>query len=84
MTRMNTHTTPHTEADRPEADWPIQARLRLEHAGRWVAWTEDGQQVVAAADDYETVREAASRAGVARAIVEWLPPLDQARTAGGA
>ena len=84
MTRTNAPNTPRPGADRPEADWPIQARLRLEHAGRWVAWTEDGQQVVAAADDFEAVREAASRAGVARAIVEWLPPLDQARTAGGA
>jgi hypothetical protein len=64
--------------------WPEPARLRLEYAGRWVAWTEDGRRVVATGDDYASVRADAERAGVDRAILEWLPPLDEARTTGGA
>jgi len=67
----------------PEAEWPEQARLRLEHSGQWVAWTEDGRRIVAAADEYEEVRDAARRAGVERAVCEWLPPVDQARSTGG-
>src|SRR4051812_11603116 len=72
------------EAGSLASDLPAQARLRLEHAGRWVAWDEGGRRVVAAADDYEAVREAARRAGVERAICEWLPPLEEARSTGGA
>jgi hypothetical protein len=74
------------EAERlevPEAEWPEQARLRLEYSGRWVAWTDDGRRIVAAADEYEAVREAARRAGVEGAVCEWLPPLDQAKSTGG-
>ena len=76
-------TTVRTRAERPLSELPVQARLRLEHAGRWVAWTEDGRRIVAAADDYEAVRHAARRAGVERAVCEWLPPLDEARSTGG-
>jgi hypothetical protein len=54
---------------------PVQARLRLEHAGRWVAWADDFTRVVAAGDDYVSVREAASQAGVARVVYEWVPPV---------
>jgi hypothetical protein len=75
---------PATEpAEIPIDEWPLQARLRLEHSGKWVAWSEDGSRIVAAADDYEAVRTAARQAGVERAICEWLPPLDQARSVGG-
>jgi uncharacterized protein with PhoU and TrkA domain len=54
---------------------PVQARLRLEHAGRWVAWAEDDQSILAVADTHDEVREAARRAGVARAVCEWVPPV---------
>jgi len=57
------------------AELPVQARLRLEHAGRWVAWAEDFNSVVAVADSYEALREAVPRAGGARAVVEWVPPV---------
>ena len=76
-------TTPTTRAEMPASGLPPQARLRLEHAGQWVAWTEDGRQIVAAGGEYEGVREAARRAGVERAVCEWLPPLDEARSTGG-
>ncbi len=69
-----------TRAERDE----IQFRLRLENSGKWVAWSEDGLQVVAATDEFETLREAANRAGFDQFIVEWLPPLDQARFGGAA
>jgi hypothetical protein len=74
-------TATHAELTVPEL--PTQARLRLEHAGQWVAWSEDGREIVAAGDEYQTVRAAARRAGVERAICEWLPPLDEARSTGG-
>ena len=54
---------------------PVQARLRLEHAGRWVAWADDDRSVIAAADTFEEVREAAGRAGHLRALYEWVPPV---------
>jgi hypothetical protein len=54
---------------------PAQVRLRLEHAGRWVAWSEDFNSVMAAGDDPEGVRAAARKAGALRAILEWVPPV---------
>lgn len=54
---------------------PVQARLRLEHAGRWVAWSEDFNSVLAVGDDREAVRAAARQAGAARALLEWVPPV---------
>jgi hypothetical protein len=86
MPRTTAPTTPRTGADRhaiPEDRWPEPARLRLEYAGRWVAWAEDGR-LMADADDFEAVRAAARQAGVERPVCEWLPPIDQARSTGGA
>ena len=54
---------------------PVQARIRLENAGRWVAWADDDKSIVAVADTHAEVREAARRAGVARAVCEWVPPV---------
>ena len=67
----------------PASGLPPQARLRLEHAGRWVAWTEDGCRILATGDDYEAVRVASRQAGVERAVCEWLPLLDEALSTGG-
>ncbi|QDV32266.1 DUF5678 domain-containing protein [Tautonia plasticadhaerens] len=86
MPRTTNPATPRPGADRhaiPQDRWPEPARLRLEYAGRWVAWAEDGR-LIADADDFEAVREAARRAGVEQPVCEWLPPIDQARTVGGA
>jgi hypothetical protein len=49
--------------------------LRLEHAGRWVAWAKDFKSVVAVGDDPLAVREAARQAGSPHAPLEWLPPV---------
>ena len=57
------------------SELPAQARLRLEHAGRWVAWAEDFNSVVALGDDPAAVRAAARQAGAARAFLEWMPPV---------
>lgn len=54
---------------------PPDMRLRLEHAGRWVAWFEDFSRVVAVGDDPVVVREAARRAGFEHAPLEWVPPV---------
>jgi hypothetical protein len=54
---------------------PEQARLRLEHAGRWVAWSDDFTRIMAAGDSYEAVRDAAHQAGVERTVEEWVPPV---------
>lgn len=73
-----------TPAGISPSELPPLARLRLEYAGQWVAWSEDGRRIVAAGDEYETARAAARQAGVERPICEWLPPLDEARSTGGA
>jgi hypothetical protein len=57
------------------SELPAQARLRMEHAGRWVAWADDFSSVVAVGDDPEVVREAARQAGAPRAVLEWVPPV---------
>ncbi|MFO0953718.1 MAG: DUF5678 domain-containing protein [Isosphaeraceae bacterium] len=68
-------TATNTRAWMPASELPEPARLRLEHAGRWVAWAEDGKSVVAVGDDPESVRAAARQAGTARAVLEWVPPV---------
>lgn len=44
------------------------------YGGRWVAWTQDGKQIVAAGKTPEEVRAAARRAGVSDVAYEWVPP----------
>ena len=68
----------------PAQALPVRARLRLEHAGRWVAWSEDGRRVVAVGDDFDAVRSEARQVGGEWVICEWLPLLDEARSTGGA
>jgi hypothetical protein len=54
---------------------PVEARLRLEHAEKWVAWAPDNQSIIVSGEDHEEVREAARRAGFRRAICEWVLPV---------
>lgn len=65
---------------RREVRWTIgmepQARMRLDHAGRWVAWSVGGQTIVAAADDFEAVQDAAKKSGHMHPVVEFIPSLD--------
>ncbi len=62
-------------------DLDRRARMRLEHAGRWAAWSADGRRIVAAGDGPEDARAAAERAGFSRFILDWIPPIDE-RQAG--
>jgi hypothetical protein len=77
----NTRTSAATQPEPTEEpgmtidELPVKVRLRVEHAGRWVAWAEDDQSVTAAADTYEEVREAARRAGLPHPLCEWLEPV---------
>ncbi len=54
---------------------PLQARLREQYAGRFIAWAQDFETFVAVGDDYISARAAALEAGVARPIVEWAEPI---------
>ena len=54
---------------------PLRARLRLENAGKWLAWAEDLSRLIASGEDPAAVHLAARDAGEVRAIYEWVPPL---------
>jgi hypothetical protein len=45
-----TNVTVTSPAGVPASELPTQARLRLEHAGQWVAWSEDFTRIVASGD----------------------------------
>lgn len=49
------------------------AAIRLEHAGRWVAWTEHFGRFVAAGDSREEAIAAARAAGIDHPACEWIP-----------
>ena len=72
---ITTQAEPDEERGMTLDELPVEVRLRVIHAGRWVAWAEDDQSVVAVADTYEEVREAKIRAGFPRAVSEWLEPV---------
>jgi hypothetical protein len=65
----------------PRSELASEVQMRAEHAGRWVAWTIDERRIVADGDTPEAVRDAAEQAGVARFILDWIPPIDE-RSAG--
>jgi hypothetical protein len=64
----------------PVNDWmprealPPDAIVRLDHAGEWVAWDRGMTRSVATGPDMEAVRADAIKAGVARPVMEWVPP----------
>src|SRR4051812_34815826 len=71
---------------RPERETPMsqshrQGLLRAEHAGRWVAWTMDESQIVAAGGDPLEVQADAQRKGDPKVILDWVPPLQESRSA---
>jgi hypothetical protein len=71
----DTNATAAGPASMSASELPDQARLRLDHAGQWVAWSEDFTRIVAAGDSYEAVRDAARRAGAEQTVKEWVPPV---------
>jgi len=78
MPRARATTTP---AQSPQ-DRTAQGLLRLEYAGRWVAWTEDERRIIAAGATPEEVRAAAERAGHTRFIYDWVPPAHERQVGG--
>jgi hypothetical protein len=61
---------------------PNQADIRLNHAGRWLAWAEDESTLIAVSDTLEGLRTSANEAGDGRFIYDWVPPANE-REAGG-
>ena len=66
----------------PSPGKPDQANIRMEHPGKWLAWTEDETTLVAVSDSLEGLRSAAMQAGHTRFIYDCVPPAGE-REAGG-
>ncbi len=58
--------------------------MRLEHAGKWLAWAEDESRIVAIGNTAEEVRDTAERAGYSQFIYDWVPPTESRQTSGTA
>ncbi len=71
-----------TPSTRPPQDDSPQALIRREHAGKWLAWSEDETRVLAVGDSAEEVRAAAERSGHSRFIYDWVPPIESRQTTG--
>ncbi len=54
-----------------------------EYGGKWVVWTKDARQIVAAGDTPEEARAAAERVGVREIVYQWVPPADERFIGGG-
>ena len=63
---------------------PDRGAMRLEHAGKWLAWTEDESRIVAVGSTAEEVREIAKHTGHSRFIYDWVPPAESRQTSGTA
>lgn len=65
----------HAASGRQLAAWddlPPGVRLRVEHHGKWVAWSPDGETVVVAGDSLKAVLDAPEREGTPGTFLEWL------------
>ena len=58
-----------------QGDTP-QALMRLHHAGKWLAWSEDEIRIIAVGDSPAEVRATAERSGHSRFIYDWVPPIE--------
>lgn len=64
-----------------QGDTP-QAMMRREHAGKWLAWSEDENRIIGVGDTAEEVQAAAGRAGHSRFIYDWAPSSETRQTTG--
>jgi len=71
MPRTKTRTTA-TPTQPAQGDSP-QALMRQEHAGKWLAWSEDESHILAVGDTAEEIRATTERAGHSRFIYDWVP-----------
>lgn len=78
MPRTRTTTTPTQPA---LSDTP-QALVRREHAGKWLAWSEDESRILAVGNTAEEIRAAVERAGHSRFIYDWVPPAEARQATG--
>lgn len=62
-----------------QGDTP-QAMMRLSHAGKWLAWSEDESRILAVGDTVEEIRAAAERFGHSRFIYDYVPPAEARQT----
>lgn len=71
---MSRTDTPAQNEWMPREKLPPDALARLDHAGEWIAWDRDMTRAVASGPDMEAARAEAVKAGVARPVMEWVPP----------
>ena len=62
---------------------PAHTRMRLDHAGEWIAWDQGMTRVVAFGSDPDAVRAEAIQAGTVRPVMDWVPAFP-VRTPGDA
>jgi hypothetical protein len=53
-----------------------------QYGGKWVAWDEDDQHIVATGRTYEEAKQSAITLGVNRPVLEKVPPSDAAFAGG--
>jgi hypothetical protein len=71
MSKLRASSRPNTErASLP----PVQVVAR-EHAGKWIAWSEDGRRIVAVASSFRACEQAAASSGFApsQVAIERVP-----------
>lgn len=53
----------------------MNAIARMENAGKWIAWSNDGRHLVASAETFDEIHAHIDRLGVERAVYEWVDPV---------
>ncbi len=66
---------PGTPSPEDEAARDRRAELRLQHAGRWVAWTPDLSDIMLSSTDPLELRRRGQETGIAGLVYEWVPPV---------
>ena len=61
---------------------PQRETVGAQYGGKWIAWNEDGQTIVASCETYDETREASQSKGIPQPILEFVPPSDAAFIGG--
>lgn len=62
---------------------PLRPTIPPEFAGKWIAWNEQRQRIVASGKSYSEAREAAELAGEHNPLLQKVPPRDVRFVGGG-
>ena len=62
---------------------PSRPAVPREYAGKWLAWSNDGQHILASGETPAEVRSQVERLEISDFAYEWIPPLDAIRFRGG-